>query len=183
MTDINRSKNKQQKLNIAKPIHPDTFTFPVRVYYEDTDAGGVVYHSNYISFFERARTEWLRHLGYELDVLSEEQHVIFVVKALNCDYLRPALFNDELFVSAEILKLGNTSITFEQKILREVKSDDDKNDEDRSNDDRNDAEEKASEKLYETLAIGNVTVVSVDTIKFKPKRVPKNILERIQNVI
>ncbi|GAA0421454.1 tol-pal system-associated acyl-CoA thioesterase [Cocleimonas flava] len=170
MTDINRSKNKQA---IAKPIHSDTFTFPVRVYYEDTDAGGVVYHSNYISFFERARTEWLRHLGYELDVLSEEQHVIFVVKALNCDYLRPALFNDELFVSAEILKLGNTSITFEQKILREVKDDTE----------RENTEEKTSEKLYETLAIGNVTVVSVDTIKFKPKRVPKNILERIQNVI
>ncbi|MEB8431228.1 YbgC/FadM family acyl-CoA thioesterase [Cocleimonas sp. KMM 6892] len=170
MTDINRSKNKQA---IAKPIHSDTFTFPVRVYYEDTDAGGVVYHSNYISFFERARTEWLRSLGYELDVLSEEQHVIFVVKALNCDYLRPALFNDELFVSAEILKLGNTSITFEQKILREVKDDAV----------RDDAEEKTTEKLYETLAIGNVTVVSVDTIKFKPKRVPKNILERIQNVI
>jgi len=170
MTEINRSKNKQ---HIAKPIHSDTFTFPVRVYYEDTDAGGVVYHSNYISFFERARTEWLRSLGYELDVLSAEQHVVFVVKALNCDYLRPALFNDELFVSAEILKLGNTSITFEQKILREVKD----------GDDRDGSEEKTSEKRYETLAIGNVTVVSVDTIKFKPKRVPKNILERIQNVI
>ncbi len=164
MSDINRSKNKQPKLNIAKPIPPDTFTFPVRVYYEDTDAGGVVYHSNYISFFERARTEWLRHLGYELDVLSEEQHVVFVVKALNCDYLRPALFNDELFVSADILKLGNTSITFEQKILREVKNED-------------------KVKTFETLAIGNVTVVSVDTNKFKPKRIPKNILERIQNVI
>ena len=173
MTDINRSKNNQ---HIAKPIHSDTFTFPVRVYYEDTDAGGVVYHSNYISFFERARTEWLRSLGYELDVLSEEQHVIFVVKALNCDYLRPALFNDELFVSAEILKLGNTSITFEQKIFREVKN------EEQSTAGAEDADADA-EKIFETLALGNVTVVSVDTIKFKPKRIPKNILERIQNVI
>ena len=169
MSDTNRSKNIQlekqlEKKKEAKPIPPDTFTFPVRVYYEDTDAGGVVYHSNYISFFERARTEWLRHLGYELDVLSEEQHLVFVVKALNCDYLRPALFNDELFVSANILKLGNTSITFEQKVLREVKGEDE-------------------EKTFETLAIGNVTVVGGDTIKFKPKRIPKNILERIQNVI
>ena len=137
----------------------------MRVYYEDTDAGGVVYHSNYISFFERARTEWLRHLGYELDVLSEEQHLVFVVKALNCYYLRPALFNDELFVSADILKLGNTSITFEQKILREAKS------------------KEGEAKLFDVLAVGNVTVVGVDTVKFKPKRIPKNILERIQDVI
>lgn len=155
---------------MSQEIPENTFIFPVRVYYEDTDAGGVVYHSNYISFFERARTEWLRHLGYELDVLSEEQHLVFVVKALNCDYLRPALFNDELFVSADILKLGNTSITFEQKIMRAAKSEDE-------------AENKSETKLFDTLAIGNVTVVSVDTIKFKPKRIPKNILERIQNVI
>ncbi len=169
MSDTNRSKNKQlEKQKEAKPISPGTFTFPVRVYYEDTDAGGVVYHSNYISFFERARTEWLRHLGYELDVLSEEQHLVFVVKALNCDYLRPALFNDELFVSAEIIKLGNTSITFEQKIMRAAK---------------NENKTEINDTLYDTLAIGNVTVVSVDTIKFKPKRIPKNILERIQNVI
>ena len=167
MSDENRSKIKQKKSNLAKPIPPDIFIFPVRVYYEDTDAGGVVYHSNYISFFERARTEWLRHLGYELDVLSEEQHLVFVVKALNCDYLRPALFNDELFVSAEILKLGNTSITFEQKIMRATKDEENGN---------------KSDNL-DTLAIGNVTVVSVDTIKFKPKRIPKKILERIQNVI
>ncbi len=164
MSDENRSIIKQKKPNLAIPVSPDTFIFPVRVYYEDTDAGGVVYHSNYISFFERSRTEWLRHLGYELDVLSEEQHVVFVVKTLNCDYLRPALFNDELFVSAEILKLGNTSITFEQKIMRAAKDEENGNN-------------------LDTLAIGNVTVVSVDTIKFKPKRIPKNILERIQNVI
>ena len=162
MSDTNRSKNRQNEANL---IPPETFTFPVRVYYEDTDAGGVVYHSNYISFFERARTEWLRHLGYELDVLSEEQHLVFVVKALNCDYLRPALFNDELFVSADILKLGNTSITFEQKILREAKS------------------KEGEAKLFDVLAVGNVTVVGVDTVKFKPKRIPKNILERIQDVI
>ncbi len=168
MGDANRSKIKQNKLNMAKPISPDIFTFPVRVYYEDTDAGGVVYHSNYISFFERARTEWLRKLGYELDVLSEEQHLVFVVKSLNCNYLRPALFNDELFVSAEILKLGNTSITFEQKILRVTK---------------NDSKAETNDNLFEKLAVGNVTVVSVDTVKFKPKRIPKNILERIQNVI
>ncbi len=169
MTDINKAKSKQQQLSRNQSIPSDTFTFPVRVYYEDTDAGGVVYHSNYISFFERARTEWLRSLGYELDVLSKEQHLVFVVKALNCDYLRPALFNDELFVSADISALGNTSITFEQKIFREVKS--------------KDKENQTTEKQYDVLAIGNVTVVGVDTIKFKPKRIPKNILERIQHGI
>ncbi len=141
-----------------------TFLLPVRVYYEDTDAGGVVYHSNYISFFERARTEWLRQLGYELDELAREQQIIFVVRAVSCEYLRPAVFNDELFVSAEIIKMGNTSIQFEQKVMRASKEGDNAKD------------------ACITLAQGMVTVVSVDSVKFKPKRLPKQLLETIQGV-
>ena len=145
-----------------------TFILPVRVYYEDTDAGGVVYHSNYINFFERARTEWLRQLGYELDQLVTEEQLIFVVRSLNCDYLRPAVFNDELFVSAEILELGRTSIVFEQKVMRAQKDTDQKS--------------KDAATCIE-LARGQVTVVSVDSNRFKPKRLPKNILESIKSVI
>lgn len=143
-----------------------TFILPIRVYYEDTDAGGVVYHSNYIKFFERARTEWLRQLGYELDQLVDDEQLIFVVRALNCDYLRPAVFNDELFVSAEIISLGKTSILFKQKVMRARKSTDNN-----SND------------VCIILAEGQVTVVSVDSVRFKPKRLPKCIMESIESVI
>ena len=139
-----------------------TFILPVRVYYEDTDAGGVVYHSNYIKFFERARTEWLRQLGYELDELAENEQLIFVVRALSCEYLRPAKFNDELFVSAEIIKLGKTSIQFEQKVMKASAS---------------------SPTECEVLAKGLVTVVSVHATKFKPIRLPQQILESIKSVI
>jgi len=140
------------------------FILPIRVYYEDTDAGGVVYHSNYINFFERARTEWLRQLGYELDELARDEQLIFVVRAVSCEYLRPAIFNDELFVSAEIISKGNTSIQFEQKVMRASKQSD------------------KTEDAYITLAQGMVTVVSVDSIKFKPKRLPKHIIETIEGV-
>ena len=144
----------------------NTFLLPIRVYYEDTDAGGVVYHSNYIKFFERARTEWLRQLGYELDELAQEEQLLFVVRAISCEYLRPALFNDELFVSAEIIELGKTSIQFEQKVMRAAKETDPPN----------------SDSCV-ILATGLVTVVSVDASKFRPKRLPTNILETIQSVI
>ena len=69
-------------------LNPELFVFPDRVYYEDTDAGGVVYHSNYLNFFERCRTEWLRHLGYEQDELRQEHSVVFVVHNINIDYLK-----------------------------------------------------------------------------------------------
>jgi len=141
-----------------------TFILPVRVYYEDTDAGGVVYHSNYINFFERARTEWLRQLGYELDELVKNEQMVFVVRAITCEYLRPAIFNDELFVSAEIKEMGKTSIQFEQKVMRASK------DVDKSND------------AYITLAEGVVTVVSVDSNKFRPKRLPKDLFNVIKEI-
>ena len=144
-----------------------TFILPVRVYYEDTDAGGVVYHSNYINFFERARTEWLRQLGYELDELAKEEHLIFVVRALTCEYLLPAVFNDELFVSADIIGIGKTSIIFEQKVMRMAKKGD----------------RQIENGACIILAKGTVTVVSVDALKFKAKRLPKTILETIESVI
>ena len=81
------------------------FILPVRIYYEDTDAGGVVYHSNYLNFFERARTEMLRDLGFEQNELREQSGVIFAVRTMQIEYLRPAKFNDLVHVSAAISQL------------------------------------------------------------------------------
>ena len=79
------------------------FIWPVRVYYEDTDAGGVVFYANYLKFFERARTEMLRAAGFEQDELIANEGVIFVVRAVQVDYLSPARFNEQINVSAEVL--------------------------------------------------------------------------------
>ncbi len=120
----------------------------------------MVYHSNYINFFERARTEWLRALGLEQDQLVLEHQVVFVVRALDCEYLRPALFNDELFVTADIRELGKTSVVFKQQVIRATKN-----------------EEKSKHGDHVVLAEGNVTVVAVDSVKFRPKRLPNFLLD------
>ena len=77
----------------------EEFNWPVRVYYEDTDSAGIVYHASFLRFMERARTEWLRSLGFDLPVLKNEHEVLFTVSRLRIDYLRPAKFNDMLDVS------------------------------------------------------------------------------------
>ena len=77
------------------------FIWPVRVYYEDTDAGGVVYYANYLKFMERARTEWLRTLGFEQTTLLNDYGIKFVVRAVALEYLRPALFNDRLEITVQ----------------------------------------------------------------------------------
>lgn len=92
------------------------FVMPVRVYYEDTDAGGVVYHANYLNFFERTRTEYLRELGFEQDQLRGAHGIIFAVRAMQIDYLQPAKFNDLLHVSATIVELKKASLVFAQTI-------------------------------------------------------------------
>ena len=92
------------------------FNWPVRVYYEDTDAGGVVYHSNYLNFMERARTEWLRNLGFEQTYLRDELSAIFVVQSVQIDYKKPAKFNDLLTVSSSIAKIGRSSFEVAQAI-------------------------------------------------------------------
>ncbi len=95
------------------------FTWPVRIYYEDTDAGGVVFYANYLKFFERARTEMLRAMGHEQDALLAKEGIIFVVRSVTVDYLQPARFNDLLNVSAEITLAKKASLTFTQRITRE----------------------------------------------------------------
>jgi acyl-CoA thioester hydrolase len=95
-----------------------TFKFPVRVYWEDTDAGGVVYYANYLRFLERARSEWLRTLGIDQARLLREDRLQFVVVEANIRYHRPAKFDDELLVSAALDSLRGASVTFAQEIRR-----------------------------------------------------------------
>ena len=90
----------------------------MRVYYEDTDSAGIVYHASYLRFMERARTEWLRSLGFDLPVLRIEHQVLFTVSRLHIDYLRPAHFNDMLNLSLELARLGGVSFLLGQKVYR-----------------------------------------------------------------
>lgn len=95
------------------------FILPIRVYYEDTDAGGVVYHANYLKFFERARTEMLRELGFEQSILRAEYGVIFAVKNMQIDFIRPAKFDDFLHASSQIKQVKKASLIFKQTLKRE----------------------------------------------------------------
>lgn len=95
------------------------FALPVRVYYEDTDAAGVVYYANYLRFCERARTECLREIGFEQQALLAAQRLAFVVRSVQADYLSPGLLDDALQVVSHIDSLGGASLVFRQKILRD----------------------------------------------------------------
>lgn len=106
-------------MNTATKPSSNCFAWPLRVYYEDTDAAGVVYYANYLRFCERARTEALRELGFEQDRLMRERALGFVVKSVAADYLRPARLDDALRVRSRIERLGGASLTFLQEILRE----------------------------------------------------------------
>jgi acyl-CoA thioester hydrolase len=128
------------------------FRLPVRVYYEDTDAGGVVYHTGYIRFFERARTEWLRALGFSQKQLVEETGVLFSVVDMTVRYLKPARLDDMLEVLARADISGGASVAFEQEI-------------------RNAA--------GELLAQGQVRVACVAADSFRPRRLPAELVARI----
>ena len=95
------------------------FHWPVRVYFEDTDAGQIVYHASYIRFMERARTEWLRHLGFEQDVLARQGHLL-VVKSLSIDYKKPAVFNDLLTVTVAVNHIKKASLTLYQAFTKKT---------------------------------------------------------------
>jgi acyl-CoA thioester hydrolase len=100
-------------------LNKPRFSIPVRIYYEDTDAGGVVYHANYLRFMERARTEWLREIGYDLDVMTREVNLVFVVRAVTINYHKPARLNDQLNVSAELTRMGRASLDIVHQVTRE----------------------------------------------------------------
>ena len=95
------------------------FSLPIRVYFQDTDAGGVVYHASYVNFLERSRTEWLRErCGYSNGGLMKEFGVVFVVRSLKLDYLKPALLDDLLSVTAEVKETGRSRVLLQQNVLR-----------------------------------------------------------------
>lgn len=134
------------------------FLWPVRIYYEDTDNGGVVYYANYLKYMERARTEWLRSLGIEQDVLSHDQGVIFAVRSINVEYKKPARFNDMLQVSAELVERGGASLTFQQDIVSEVSN-------------ANSAEE--------LLCSGKIRIACLDSEKMHPCPIPEIIITEL----
>jgi len=92
------------------------FTIPVRVYWEDTDAGGVVYHASYLRFMERARSDWLRAIGIDQAILIRDEHLQFVVVEMQIRYHRPARFGDQLQVSVVVTETGRASVTMAQEI-------------------------------------------------------------------
>lgn len=130
-----------------------TYKFPIRIYYEDTDAGGIVYHSNYLNFCERARTEFLRKLGIEQDTYLKH-NTAFVVKSMDIDFKTAAKFNDELIVETTLLKLKKASVEFSQIIINK------------------------NEQLVFTA---KVQVACVNTLEMKPMAIPKVILEVLQS--
>ena len=98
--------------------NPNAFTIPVRIYYEDTDAGGVVYYANYLKYLERCRTEWLREIGHDQSDLLRDPGIAFVVRSVNVEYLKPARLDDLLTVSLEVERIARSQIFFRQHIRR-----------------------------------------------------------------
>ena len=103
----------------VSPSAPETFSFPVRVYYEDTDTAGVVYYAGYLRFLERGRTEWLRALGVGQFRLAQEAGSVFAVRSLNIEYLKPARLDDVLAVLTELTLPGRAQVTLKQRIERD----------------------------------------------------------------
>lgn len=95
----------------------DNFSLPVRVYYQDTDAGGVVYHSTYLNFMERARYEWLRALGFNVHSMVEVHNMLFMVRSLEVEYLKPAILDNLLHVSVAVTEVGRSRIALFQEII------------------------------------------------------------------
>jgi tol-pal system-associated acyl-CoA thioesterase len=139
----------------TKPtLQPELFvySFPVRVYFENTDAGGVVYHSEYLKFLERARTEWLRHLGYDHQTLARDHRVIFVVSAAAVDFTKPARLDDTVAVSVRLESLGKVRCVFAQEIRRDD----------------------------EVLVSARVTVACVTGENMKPVEIPEGLRKKME---
>jgi acyl-CoA thioester hydrolase len=96
----------------------NVFVWPVRVYYEDTDSGGIVYHANYLKFMERGRTEWLRSLGFDQSRLNKELGIIFVVRSIEIEYEKPAQFDDTLEIATRVMACRGASLLFHQAVRR-----------------------------------------------------------------
>ncbi len=136
---------------MPSPVTASIFSHSLRVYWEDTDAGGVVFYANYLKFFERARTEWLRAMAIEQQVLREQTGAIFVVSDTQLRYLKPARLDDCLAISVELRECGRASMSFWQQARRGD----------------------------ELLAEGEIRIGCVDAASFKPRRIPSAVLERL----
>jgi acyl-CoA thioester hydrolase len=132
------------------------FKFPIRIYWEDTDAGGIVFYANYLKFFERARTEWLRSLGVEQQSLKDESGGMFVVSETQLKYFSPARLDDLLEVSAQTTESGRASLVLTQQAWLTV------------------------EGQHKLLAEGKIRIGWVDSQTMKPGRIPAKILEALQ---
>ena len=133
----------------AAPSHSHSYS----VYWEDTDAGGVVYYANYLKFMERCRTEWLRHMGIDQSRLLAERHLQFVVVNVVVDFLRPAVLHDEILVTAELQRLGGATIHFKQTIMRRD----------------------------EQLIDASTRVACLDSSTLKPRAIPKDLFMEWRN--
>ena len=131
------------------------FRWPLRVYYEDTDAGGIVFYANYLKFFERARTEWLRAAGVGQQLLARETGCMFVVKNASIDYHAPALLDDRLEISVQIQKLGRASVLFTQEAWR------------------------LNDHGTVRLCTGNIRVGCVDINTLRPAEIPAAVFKKI----
>jgi acyl-CoA thioester hydrolase len=133
------------------------FHWPVRVYYEDTDSGGVVYYANYLKFMERARSEWLRSLGFEQDVLNARHGIIFAVRSVAVEYLRPARFNDLLSIGVQLGDRRAAELQFMQSVRR-----------------------AAADGADELLCTAAVRLVCLDSRSFRPRRIPQFLMTEIE---
>lgn len=140
---------------------PAIFQWPIRVYWEDTDAGGIVFYANYLKFFERSRTEWLRSLGIAQQNLKDSTGCMFVVTDTTLRYHRPARLDDELVVTARLNEIGRASMTIKQKAL--LKS------------------EHSDHRPATLLCEGLIRIGWVDSTSLRPQRIPVSILDSLKN--
>ena len=138
------------------------YEFPIRIYWEDTDAGGIVFYANYLKFFERARTEWLRALGIEQQALKTEVGGMFVVSETSLKYHRPAQLDDLLSVTAELAEAGRASLTLRQQAWRTISG-------------------EQTDPAPQLLAEGTIRIGWVDSSTLKPGRIPATILKALQS--
>jgi acyl-CoA thioester hydrolase len=137
---------------------PSNFNWNIRVYYEDTDTGGVVFYANYLKFFERARTEWLRAAGVSQQTLTQVHGVIFIVKSTSLDYHAPAKLDDELKLTVVVERQGRASVNFMQEAWR------------------------ITETGQELLTTGRIKVGCVDIATFRPTAIPDDVLQKIRKI-
>jgi len=134
-----------------------SYAFPIRVYWEDTDAGGIVFYANYLKFMERARTEWLRSLGIEQRRLREDTGGQFVVSETQLKYHRPSRLDDELLVTADLQQLGTASLIIGQRVLSKTE------------------QERTSAAAPVLLCEGTIRIGWVDAATLRPARIPKQV--------